>query len=378
MGTMRERSPGRWELRVFAGSDERGKPRQVSRTHYGGVRSAKRALAELEAEVARGKVVSAPRQTAMTIERLAKLHIKERRAEWSPNTLRDREGIARRHLIPKLGDRNINKLTTLEVERFVNGMAAEHPPTARNCLAMLRAMYSDADRWGLLLGRNPARAARPPKVEARAKQAPDLGDVQLVIESLLAGDEPDTAFATMVRLAVVTGARRGEIAALRWSDVDFDSGVVTIERSIVVVGRQWEVKSTKTNNTKRLPLDAGTMETLRAFRLESRRVAMEFGVAWDEDRWVWSRRPDGAEPWGLGTITHRWRTVADECGLTGVRWHDLRHAMVSQLIAAGFDPSAVAERAGHASTTMTLNVYAHALPVQGQAAADHLGRLLDG
>lgn len=368
---MREKDPGRWELRVYAGQDD-GRKRWVSRIHRGGVRSAKKALADLEAEVAAGRTRPEQRRK-VTVAELCELHIDARRASWSPNTLRDRRRIVDREITPVLGARDVRQVRPLDVERLVGAIASTRPPTARNTLAVLRAAFADAVRWEFV-DRNPAQAALAPTVTPRAQTAPTVAAVVIVLDTL--GDDP--AMATVVRVATVSGCRRGELAALRWSDIDLEAGRMVVARSIVVDDGRPVVKSTKTGAVKRISLDPGTVAALRSWRVASIAQALEFGIAWTDDRYVWARRPDGVDPWGLGTFSHRWRQLADAHGLTGVRLHDLRHAMVSQLIGDGFDIAVASDRAGHSSRSVTLDTYSHALPDRDREAADHLGRILDG
>lgn len=368
---MREKAPGRWELRVYAGQDD-GRKRWVSRTHRGGARSAAKALAALEADVAARRARPVDR---VTVAELLERHIAHRSPGWSPNTRRDRRRITDREIVPAIGSRPVRSIRPLDVDDLVANIATTRPPTARNTLAVLRAAFEDGLRWELV-DRNPARAARAPSVPSRTQNAPTLTAVTAVIAAAAA--EGDQAMATAIRLAAVTGARRGELAALRWSDIDLEARVVMFARSVVSDGGQPVEKTTKTGAVKRVTVDAGTVAALKAWRAASIEEALAFGVRWSDDRYVFARRPDGHEPWGLGTFTHRWRALADAHGLAGVRLHDLRHAMVSQLIGDGFDITVASDRAGHSSRSVTINTYAHALPARDAEAADHLGRLLDG
>lgn len=368
---MREKAPGRWELRVYAGQ-ELGRKRWVSRVHRGGVRSARKALADLEAEVGAGRARPEQRRK-VTVAELCELHIDGRRDRWSPNTLRDRRRIVDREIVPVLGQADVRQVRPLDVERLVAGIARTRPPTARNTLAVLRAAFADGVRWEMV-ERNSAQAAVAPSVPARAQTAPTVAAVTAVLAEL----DDDPAMALVVRMATVTGCRRGELAALRWSDIDLEAGRMVVARSIVTVDRRPVVKTTKTGAVKRISLDAGTVAALRAWRVTSIEEALAFGIAWTDDRYVWARRPDGVDPWGLGTFSHRWRALADAHGLEGVRLHDLRHAMVSQLLGDGFDIAVASDRAGHSSRTVTLDTYSHALPDRDREAAEHLGRILDG
>lgn len=374
---MREKAPGRWELRVYAGQSD-GKKRWVSRVHRGGARSAAKALSVLETEVACGAVKRAA--PVVTVAELLEQHIESRREGWSPNTLRNRRRLVDIEIVPVMGNRNVRSVTPREVENLTRDIAESRPPTARAVLAVLRVAFSDAQRWEMV-DRNPAQVAKPPTVPERAMVAPTKEQLRAVMHAASRPDDDGVvhlAMPTLIRTAIATGCRRGELAALRWSDLDLDDGVVIVSRSIVSVDRRPVEKPTKTGAIKVLPIGPGTVAALKSWRVDRIEAALELGVPWREDGYVWSRRPDGRDPWGLGSITHRWRALADSAGLSGIRFHDLRHAMVTELLGAGFDVTVVADRAGHSSRSVTIDTYGHALPARSRDAGDHMDHVLDG
>jgi integrase len=177
----------------------------------------------------------------------------------------------------------------------------------------------------------------------------------------------------LVRLAVVSGSRRGELLALRWEDVK--GSTLVVARSVVGAEGSLTIKATKTERTKVIALDAETVRIVAAWRAESEAQADSLEVGLSE--LMFPQRPGESLPWWPDTLSSRWRALADQHGLEGVRFHDLRHTMVTTLISAGVDPRTVADRAGHSSPVMTLDNYSHAVPARDVDAAELLGRLLD-
>jgi integrase len=161
---------------------------------------------------------------------------------------------------------------------------------------------------------------------------------------------------TAIRLGYASGARRGELAALRWSDVDLDAGTITIARN---ADRHGVEGPTQTHKVRTVQLDAGTLAMLRA----------------QQDR------GDGVHVIGLRAdkVTDRFRKlVASTADVRdGIRFHDERHAGASELIAAGMPIPAVAARLGHASPRTTMQVYAHAIAGSDHVAAAIMGDLMD-
>jgi integrase len=147
------------------------------------------------------------------------------------------------------------------------------------------------------------------------------------------------------RLAVVLGARRGELCAVRWSDVDLDQGEVLIAGGIVrVPGESLVDKATKTHAKRRVAVGADTGELLRAHRLAQAKDALACGTTLAADAYVFSHAPNGSAPINPDGITHRFRRLARRLGVR-CRLHDLRHFMVTQLVAGGVDWRTVAGRA---------------------------------
>lgn len=370
---MRERSPGVWELRVYVGRDPANPTRKVwkSKTFRGGERDATKALARLTVEVDDTR----PRtlRDTQTVAELVDRYITTRSAEWSPATTRDARHLARNHLA-RIGTTPADKLRPLDVETFLSSLA-EHPATARNARSLLRAAYEDAVRLELV-DRNPARTARVPAAPKRQVTAPTLQQVAPVIAAALT--DGDVGMATLIRLAAVTGARRGELVALRWRHVGFDDASVTFEDAVVSDGGVLTVKDTKTGAVKRVAVDAVTVAALKAWRIVCAENGLKVRHRIGPGSFVWSQDFAGRAPWWPDTVTHRWRRLADANGLVAVRFHDLRHAMVSTLIEAGYDPVVAAARAGHSSPVVTLGTYAHAQPARDRDAALHLAAVLDG
>jgi integrase len=126
------------------------------------------------------------------------------------------------------------------------------------------------------------------------------------------------------RLAA-TGARRGEVCGLRWSDVHVDSSTVSIRRSVASVAGGTIVKDTKTHAARRIAIDADTMAVLARHRRRMEVRARAFAVDFGADGFVFTSTGDGSEPLHPDTVTGGFRRVCDRIGLAGARLHDLRH-----------------------------------------------------
>jgi len=196
--------------------------------------------------------------------------------------------------------------------------------------------------------------------------------------------ERDTDFALFLRLAAIVGARRAELCALRWSDLDLDAGRLSIARRLVAgrdeAGREtvYELAGTKTNAGHTVALDPATVSALRAYRRTSVERALACGVRLAADAHVFSVEPDGAEGWKPHSVSQRFRRLRSRAGLPTMRLHDIRHYVASHLIDQGVAVTTVSERVGHSSSRTTLGIYGHAVAETDQRAAAILAAALDG
>ena len=204
---------------------------------------------------------------------------------------------------------------------------------------------------------------------------PDVDAAVRLIEQAEA-DDPD--FGTFLRLAASTGARRGELCALRWSDVDLVGATVRIGRALVEsVGGGHVEKDTKTHSGRHIALDPSTVAVLRAHRQRQAERAAAAGFRVARHARLFSFEPAGSVPWRPDGVTARFVKLRNRVGLPGVRLHDLRHFVATSMLAAGVPVSTVSGRLGHANSATTLNVYSHSLAASDRQAAVALGLQLD-
>ena len=375
---MRQRGKSAWELRVYVGRDPlTHHKRWTSRTFHGGKREAQRALAAMVTELD-GQVV-APKQA--TVGQLLDRWFEAAEPDFSPSTAREVRGFLDRNLIPALGATPLARLRTEDIDTYyreLHSRGAKNgdplaPATIRRIHGILRRGLSQAVRWGWVRD-NAAANAQLPRVPATDISPPQPADVVRLF-TLAKEDDPDLA--TFVLLAAASGARRGELLALRWSRIDLDAGTLAIERGIVL-GRQGLVeKDTKTHSARRIALDDTTIEGLRKHYERAVANARSCDCVLTADAFVFTHDPDGATPWRPDSTTRAFVRLRNKAGLNGVRLHDLRHYVATRLLTSGVDVRTVAGRLGHRSAATTLNVYAHFVAKSDQDAADVLGHLFE-
>jgi integrase len=189
-----------------------------------------------------------------------------------------------------------------------------------------------------------------------------------------AGEAPELA--CFLVLAAATGARRSELVALRWTDVDIDGSTMSISRGVVFGPDGLVEKGTKTHTTRRVALDDRTLRAVAEHRDRMRQRAALCRVPLRDDAFVFSNTADCTEPWFPDSVSRTFRRLCAAEGLRDVRLHDLRHFVATQLLGAGVDVRTVAGRLGHRNAATTLNVYAHFLQQADRAAANVIGEVI--
>ena len=177
-------------------------------------------------------------------------------------------------------------------------------------------------------------------------------------------------------LSAATGARRSEVIALRWSDIDLPNRTVAISRGVVTGPNGLVEKDTKTHAARRVALDDRALAVLADHARHMHANAAACRITLAENAFVFTSTVDGSEPWYPDSASRSFQRLCKQEGLQGVRLHDLRHFVATQLLSAGVDVRTVAGRLGHRDAATTLNVYAHFLEQADRAAADVMGRLI--
>jgi integrase len=290
--------------------------------------------------------------------------------------MREYGRLVRTMLGPDLGKLPLRRVTTQRIDAYYASLARERrlsPASIRHVHAVLRGSLGQAVRWRWISS-NAAASASPPKLRRREITPPPLHTTRTLLE---AAEKHDLDLGAVVRVLVATGARRGEVCGLRWSDIDPAGSTVTIRRSVASVAGGTVVKETKTHAARRIAIDSETLDALDRRRERAQELAEACRLAFNPDGYVFTSEPDGSRPLHPDTITGGFQRLCQRAGLDGVRLHDLRHLDATQLLAAGVPVRTVSGRLGHANAATTLNVYPHFLEASDREATEVIAGLLD-
>lgn len=346
-------------------------------------RAASKALVEILGRLQSGAYVEPSRQTLATFlgEWLDAVQVKLRPSTWASYRLNVEHYIA-----PALGTIPLQNLTAAKLNAFYadllrNGRTRGDGGLSRRSVryvhTIIRKALHEAVRWNRL-ARNVADLADPPSQGATPQEMKvwDADELRRFLEHV----RDDRYYAAWL-VAATTGVRRGELLGLRWRDVDLVAGRVGITQSLVAFrrGSAGDVvySPPKTAKGRRsIALDATTLATLKSHRGRQVEERLAWGGAYQNNDLVFAREdgsaihPDNFSWW--------FRQHVKAAELLPIRLHDLRHSHATLALRAGVHPKVVSERLGHATVSITLDTYSHAIPAMEEEAAEKVAALVFG
>lgn len=276
-------------------------------------------------------------------------------------------------LRPELGAIRLQALRAVDIERAYATLLTTggrkgtglHPRTVLHTHRALHTALASAERLGLV-ARNVARNVALPSVPA--SDSVDNVWTSDQLRRFLESSAAEPLYPAFV-LAATTGMRRGEVAALRWIDVNLDAALVSVEQSVIPVGGELVFSPPKTKKgVRQVSLDGGTIAVLRAHRKRQAERQLSAGSAWVETGRVFTRE-DGSHlhPDVLSKRFDRWVRRA---GLPRITFHGLRHTWATMAMEKGIHTKVVSERLGHANISVTLDIYSKVRPAMDAHAAE--------
>lgn len=360
-----------WRVTVDLGKDPiTGKRQRASATA-----PTKREAQSLVESLARQ---ARPAGRAQTVGGLLDAWLEHKRMDWSPSTYIGATSKVETYLRPAFGELPLSKLTTDRIDALYRHMRTNpgargmklSGATIRRTHAALGAACEQAVKWGWLPA-NPCRRASPGPARRSKVEPPSIDEIRRIVEH----GRPDLA--DSVALALATGARRGELCGIQWADVDFDAESVTIRRSVVQLkGGTQVIEDERKSPVRTVSIPTETVTMLKARRATAVADALEAEGTLESNGYVLAEQPGQQEPLYPERITGRWRDAAKAAGSTA-RFHDIRHAHLTALLAAGIPVGHVGRRAGHADGgRILMAVYSHAVADLDRQSADVIARAL--
>jgi integrase len=372
-GQITERAPGHWLIRYSLGVDPAtGKRHRINITIKGDRKAAEKELRRLLKMADDGAHVDPAR---ISVREWLTRWLAAVREEVAPKTHERYAEIVSHYLAPALGNLQLAKLAPVHIQKCYSDLAEGgrrdgkpgglSPRTRRQIHAVLSGSLTRAVELQLI-ARNPAEVfkKRQPRVERKEMTALTVEQSQQLLAALR---HSHVYWPTL--LALTTGMRRGEVLALRWKNVDDNSGTVRVVESLEQTKAGLRFKPPKNGKTRTITLPAFAIEELRRLKREQAERLLALGVRQTGDTLLCARA-DG-EPRQPRSLTHEFTVMVRRIeSLPRLRFHDLRHSHATQLLAAGLHPKIAQDRLGHSTITTTMDIYSHVTAqMQDNAAA---------
>jgi integrase len=371
-GSVIQRGPNSWLLKFDLANGPDGK-RQTRRetVHAASRTEAQRILNAKLAERDNGSLVA---PTTITVVKAVEDAIAEARYVAKFDA-RARE-ILRLHIMPAFGARKLQSLTAAEIAQWQLDLQEKRhrgrplsSATLIQISKVLRHALRRATGLGLLV-RNPALPVALPKNERRLMTILTEGEFTSLVEKLAADRRASIArLALPAQCAAFSGARLGEIAAMRWQDLDLAAGRWDLQHSFEVVGGELVLRPCKTEASRRqLNLGPALIALLTAHKTAQAERRLAQGHRVEASDWVFD---DGrGAPLNPNTISSHWGKAMRRLNFSPrIKFHALRHLYASYALHGGRSLPEIKDELGHSLVQTTLTLYAHRLPNAGRVAA---------
>jgi integrase len=366
---------GTWSYRLDLGVDDTGRRGQKQ---VGGFRTKKAAQAALNdalSAIQHGTYVAPSRQT---LGAFLDMWIEGARNELALTSWTGYRDMIRRWITPHLGAKRLVELSPIDVKVWHSalldhGGVGGRPLSVRSVQYAHRVLHralADAVRWNLV-PINPASGARAPRAQ-RAELTVWTSDEAATFLRHVANER---LFALWI-LALHTGMRRGELAGLRWKDVDLDDGTLTVAQQRTNANHEVVVSTPKGRSQRQIVLAPATVAALRQHRAVQLRERLALGEAWADTGYVFV--DEAGQPYHPHSYLTMFRRACARAGVPPIRLHDLRHTMATLALQAGVHPKVVQEQLGHSAINVTMDVYSHVPQAVRRESASTIAALFSG
>ncbi len=367
-GSVHLRKDGRWEGRVVVGYDEKNLP--ITKNVLAKTKTA--CLDKLKA--LQGTCSGQPTekiQPDMTFgEWMDFWYQNYSKPRLRSKSQLDYENSIYKHIIPALGKIPLSRLTANDLQQFYTQMKKSGRLTRTNIYGeglsdrMVRACHTrcltalDRAVTDGLIRINPAADCKRPGQTLKDMKLLSWEEMQRFL--IQAKEE---GYFELFLLELATGLRRGEVLALQWDDLDFETGVLRIQRQVYRANGELVVSAPKTKAALRtIVLPPSLVGVLEEYHGQI------------NSRWMFPSPAKEDSPLDPATVRKRLQTILEHAGCRKVRFHDLRHLFVTTALENGMDVKTLSTIIGHVSAKTTLNVYTHVTDEMRQTAAAKIDR----
>ena len=377
-GTIEKRGQNSYRLTIYDGFDTSGKRIRNRKTIKCNSKSeAKKELAKFYTEVSNGAMYN---NRIITFANYTNIWLKEyAEPNLAPRTIERYKSLLNTHIMAEIGNMKLTQIKPFDLNKLYNKLATKHTNRrnsegnyillSNNSILkvhkLLSIMFNTAVSWGMLPN-NICNSVKHPK-EKRTEMA--FYSIEEVEELLKLLDKEPLKYKTIVCIAIMTGLRRGEIIGLHWNDIDFNTGNVSIKRSVqYLIGKGVSEKAPKTETSNRtITFPTYCLSLLKELQKESlmQRILLGSKYTINDNVFV----TDIGNIMHPDTITSWFAKFIKKNNLRKIRFHDLRHTSATILLSEGINIKTVSKQLGHNNIAIT-NRYIHALESANKQVAD--------
>lgn len=370
-GTLRKRSDGRWEGRIVVGYNEKSLPITKCVT----AKTKTECAAKLETLIEQyGNATEKIKPDMPFGEWIDFWYQTYCRHTLRITTKSDYENRIYNHIIPEIGKIPLNKLSQSDLQQFYakekTGGRKLHAETLGKGLSdrTIRAIHANC-RTALqravqdgLIRTNPAVGCKLPPKKAREMQVLTQNEILRFLHQA-----KDEGYYELFLLELGTGMRRGEILALKWSDINFSTGELRIERQVYTIKAEVIISAPKTKASVRtVILPQSLLKILTEYRKSV------------DSEWMFPSPLDNSRPRNPSSVRKRLQLILERAGCKKVRFHDLRHTFATMALEHGMDVKTLSATIGHVSSATTLDIYSHITDTMQRQAAVRIDRKIGG
>ena len=390
-GSIEKRGKNSYRLVCYNGFDLNGNSIRHTKTIHGSKKDAKIELAKFVADVQNGMVVEGKALKFSEFTEIWKRDYGSK--ELAPSTYKRYIRMLETRILPYFGHFYVNKIKPTDIMLFYdqlsrdtqlirkkgnNGAKTIKPLSSKTILEhhrLLRAMLHRAVYWQMIVS-NPAERVQPPKTMKPKRKYYDDDQSKILLSNLMQLGENQIKYKVAIILTIFTGFRLGELMGLEWDDINFNDGIVSVNRSSQYLADKGVfTKTPKTESSIRdVAIPEFVISLLEEYKLWYEEQKSLYGDLWTNSNRLFVQA-DG-KPMHPSTISKWFVKYVGQIGLPVINFHGLRHTNATLLIAQNIDVAVVAARLGHSQITTTYNFYVHPIISHNKKAGYALEDLL--
>jgi len=388
MGYIEERGKNTYRLNVVIGYKENGSKLYERKTITAkSPTEARKKLTLFEAEILNGQYMKPEDIRLSVFYKEWKEKYADDSNNLSPDTRQNYINIIDERILPNYGHMKLADIKTIHIVNFMNDLKKDGKrldgkkgrlsnSSIANCYRAFDNLLTRATEWKFIK-ENPADGVSPPKVSSKKSDVYSKKELEEIFSLL---ENYPFHWRVLITLAITTGARQGEIAALEWKHINTEKHTVRIEQSLTeVIGEGVKLKSTKSGKERIVAIPEYLSKMLKSLKIKRNEELLAIkdmqDQNWKEHFFIFANeygkpiRPDSISQW--------WSRFIEKNKVKKIRFHDLRHTSATLLINEGVHAKVISERLGHADISTTMNIYGHVLEEADQTAASHFDSLFN-